>query len=615
MANFPAVRCSSITNLPGSFRGTRDLTVAGNMSHHQGANRVTGGGIRLTFRGISDADCALLIAHWNGEQRLGSWLLSSEIIDGLPYAPELASAQWRYKTKPRLIDKYANVHDAEIELEYAPVTPWVDPILLIARPASIAIGAAARLIGPDTPPAIWVSRLTTTGVNLPYAIAEGNIAVDNNGNNYQAFWFTESGQTSAFVVVIKRDANGAILRQWRTGSVVGEPNAGIASLAPAVVPTQSGGCVVAIKIDNNINSNVTRVWRLNEDGTQAWAKNYTMTVSCPMQLVYLAASNELILANNSRNAGNQVCPTLVRVDASDGDVISATRYAVDSVDSIIRSINILPSGSIVALIRRDYTFADGKRFYLLQASTDLSTVEQVHGYGTPLSSGELWGDGGIAISASGDLLISTTKASITFNNRPGLLRVSPSYAVVAHYHYSRTSGGSSLTGSQDPISIAASPDGSVYMLGAGSPTYGFKAAVLAALTDNGAGIAYITELEVEQDPSANQTLGSEAYQIDPDRGRIVMSTFASVTGYFAMAQGYAMRQTTGTATVLDIGSGRDVQALTTDPAPGSVVAGPTITRYSVTATTSSMTVTAAAGTINMVDASAALSWVQHRAYA
>lgn len=617
MANFPAVRCSTITNLPGAFRGTRHLTVAGNMRHHQGANRVTGGGIRLTFRGISDADLALLRSHWDGEQRLGSWLLSSEIMDGLPFAADLSTARWRYKASPRVVDSYSNVHDVEIELEYAPVTPWIDTVLLIARPASIGVGAAARLIGPDTLPAIWVSRITNASNNAVLGISEGNIAIDASGYSYQAFWFTESGESDARVIVIKRDPGGAIVRQWRTGATVGAPNAGISSLAPAVVPTQSGGCIVAIKINDSINTNLTRVWRLNEDGTQAWGRDYTMTVSCPMQLVYLQSNNELLLANKSRDTSNRQAPTLIKIDASDGDVINAWRYSIDTTDAEMRSIAVLPSGSIVVLSRRaDFSIADGKRFYVLQASSSLSTVEQVHGYGNPIADGTIRGECGIAFGTDGSLLISTTSASSAFNFRPGLLRLSSSYAVTAHYHYARTSGNTSLIGEGQPISIASSSDGSVYMLGSGSRAYfGAKAVTLAALTDNGAGIDYITEMEVEQTESANSTLGSEAYQIDPDRKRVVLSTYASVTGYACMAQGYAMTQTIGTSTVLDIGSSRDVKAITTDPAPGNVINGPTITRYSVSATASSLTVTAAAGAIPMVDAAAALSWVQHRAYA
>lgn len=616
MANFPAVRCSSITNLPGSFRGVRHVTVAGNMRHHQGANRVTGGGVRLAFRGISDADWALLLAHWNGEQRLGSWLLSTEIVDGLPYAPELSAARWRYKTRPRIVDSYANVHDAEIELEYAPVTPWVDTVLLIARPASVGIGAAARLIGPDTLPSIWVSRLATAGNNASLGIAEGNIALDAQGNSYQAFWFTASGQSDARVVVTKRDPGGAIIRQWWTSATIGAPNAGKSSLAPAVIPEQSGGCIVAMKIDDAINSNVTRVWRLNADGTQAWAKDYSMTVGCPMQLVYLQAANELLLATKALDTSNRQSPVLVRIDASDGDVISGRRYSVDSTNVSARSFLVLPSGSIAILARReDFSIADGKRFYMLQASSDLATVEQVHGYGTPLSDGTIRGEGGIAIAPNGDLLVSTTAASGTHNSRCGLLRLSSSYSVVAHYHYPRTGGTGTLLGTLEPISIAAGSDGSVYMLGRGSTTYTSNGTTFSALTDSGAGINYITDIEAEQTVSASQVLGSEAYQIDVDRQRIVLSTFASVTGYFAMAQGYAMEQTTGTATVLDIGNSRDVKAITTTPAPGNVINGPTITRYNVSATSASLTVTAAAGSVSMVDASASLSWVQHRAYA
>lgn len=615
MANFPAIHCSSIIPLPGSFPGRRHQSVAGNVASFQRMNRATGAEIRLAFRGISDADVATLRAHWDGEQRLGRWQLPSVILDVLPHTPAWAAAWWRYKTKPNFVDHYANCHDAEMELELAPVTPWIDRVRIIARPGIIAFGSAARLIGPDTPPAIWVSRLTTAGNNTDGGYrAEGNIAVDSSGNSYQAFWFTEAGQGDARIVVVKRDPYGVILQQWWTANRVGAPNAGKQSLPPAVVPLSAGGCVVVAKIDDDIFTNPpqpTRVWRLNDDGTQAWAMQYTATVGGPMQVWEAAGGSEIIIGTSAWYTGTTKSGALVRINATNGNYIGGRVYYIDSAQTELRSMYVLPSGSILINVRRtNFTVADGKRFYLLQASPDLSSVEQVHGYGTALSDGTVRAEGNMVRTAGGDLLLSTQGLSGNFG---GLLRLSASYSVSAHNKYIRTSNGTSLA-SSELISLAVDSSGNTWMLGRGSQQYPGENATLLALTANGDALDYLTDLETEQ-RSTSQTgaLGSKALQIDPDRQRIVLSTFASINGYVAAAQGYAMQQTTP-ATTLDIGGGRDVQALTTDPAPGTVGNGPVVTRYSVSALSANVNGTAAAGTIPMVDAAAALSWTLHRKY-
>lgn len=616
MADFPAIRCSTITPLPGSFPGRRHQSVAGNVAPFQRMNRATGAEIRMAFRGVSDAETAAIRAHWDGEQRLGRWQLPAVILDVLPHAPAWATATWRYKTRPSIVDLYANCHDIEIELEAAPVTPWVDTVRLIARPASIGVGAAVRLIGPDTPPAIWVSRLTTAGnITAGRYLAEGNIAVDSSGNSYQAFWFTEAGQEDARIVVVKRDPYGVILQQWWTATRVGAPNAGISSLPPAVVPLSAGGCVVVAKINDDIFTyppQPTRVWRLNDDGTQAWAMQYTVTVGGPMQVWEAAGGNEIIIGTSAWYTGRTKSGALVRINATNGNYIGGRVYYIDSAETELRSMYVLPSGSILINVRRtNFTIADGKRFYLLQASPDLSSVEQVHGYGTALSDGDVRAEGNMVRTAGGDLLLSMQGLSGNFS---GLLRLSASYSVSAHNKYIRTSNGTSLA-RVEPISLAVDSSGNTWMLGRGSGQYpgSGENATLLALTSNGDALDYLTDLETEQYATASIALGSKALQIDPDRQRIVLSTLASINGYVAAAQGYAMKQTTP-ATTLDIGGGRDVQALTTDPAPGTVGNGPVVTRYSVSALSANVNGTAAAGTIPMVDAAAALSWTLHRKY-
>lgn len=614
MANFPAIRCSSIIPLPGSFPGRRNQSVAGNVASFQRMNRATGAEIRLAFRGISDAEVATLRAHWDGEQRLGRWQLPSVILDVLPHAPAWAAAWWRYKARPNVVDRYANCHDVEMELELAPVTPWIDRVLIIARPGVIAFGSAARLIGPDTPPAIWVSRLTTNGnISSGNYRAEGNIAIDTSGNSWQAFWFTEAGQDDARIVVVKRDPYGVILRQWWTATTVGAPNAGITSFPPAVIPLSAGGCVVAAKISTDILTNppqVTRLWRLNDDGTQAWASTVSATIGGPVQVAEAAGGSEIILGTNAYYGGSEAV-ALVRINAANGNYINGRMFYIDSTTTETRGLYVLPSGSILINARHtSYTIKDGKRFYLLQVSPNLATVEQVHGYGTLLADGPVRAGGNIVRAATGELLVPTLGSN---GAGAGLLRLSADYAVAAHNTYLRTTPPSGSLSQTVPISLAIDGTGNTWMLSNWS-TFGFKGASLLAMTDRGSGVDYTTDMETEQDASTTDPLGAKALQIDSQRQRVVFSTFSSVQGYVATAQGYAMGQASS-ATILDIGGGRDVKAQTTDPAPGVVTTGPVITRYGgVTVVPVNITGTNPAGAIAMVDASALLSWTLHRKY-
>jgi hypothetical protein len=85
----------------------------------------------------------------------------------------------------------------------------------------------------------------------------------------------------------------------------------------------------------------------------------------------------------------------------------------------------------------------------------------------------------------------------------------------------------------------------------------------------------------------------------------------SVADYSCIAQGWALQQPT-TTLALDIGSSRNLQGLTTDPAPGSVGAGPVVTRTILAATSGTLSGTASAATLPLSNASGSLSWDYRR---
>jgi hypothetical protein len=618
MANFPTgIRASSIAWMPGSQPLVDQRTDAGNYRPVSGINRSTPARIRMSFEGLSRTDQHTIRNHAMAEGRMGSWLLSPELIDIAPN-PSWGTRRWRYAGIPDLSDTARDGHSIAFELVEDPAPPWIERIVMRARTATIEIGAPATLIGPDTLPTIWSSRLTTTNnVSSGAYRSWGNIAVDEaDGSSYQAFWFAPTGSTFSRVVVVKRTDAGVILWQRWTTSGLDSVNAGISSYPPAVAPLSGGGCVVSARLGTNTDAaSDTHAWCLEANGATRWQRRYTLPITGAAQLWHHASTGEIIMGTSARNASAQLLPALVRLSATNGDFINAHRYTIDSTETEFRRMVVLSDGSILFLCRRNnWSSSPSVRSYLVKL-TPAFAVSTVSAYGSALATGATTFDRELIVLSDGGLLLGT--AGSTINGTPGtvgLLRVSATYGVLNHYAYPRTGGGF-LTGI-DHVTASFDASGEGWLVTRNTKTFGPNSVTILATNTEATGLDYITEAETELDANTDaDILGSNRYQVDPSRQRLVVHASGGFdSSYSCIAEGWALRQPS-TTLALDIGGGRNLQGMTTDPAPGAVGSGPTVTRTVVTASATTLSGTASTAALTMADAASSLSWDYERVVA
>ena len=620
MADFPTgIRCSSIVWLPGSQPLVDQRSDAGNYRPVAGVNRSAPCRIRLAFNNLTRANFQTIRNHAISEGNTGSWLLSPQLLDIDDPVSTWSSKRWRYLTIPQALDTTLDVHSIEFELEEAPAMVWIDRIVMRAKPGNMEAGSTITMLGPDTLPAIWSSRLTTTNnVSSGAYRSWGNIAVDEtDGSSYQAFWFAPTGSTFSRVVVVKRTDSGVVLWQrWTTSGLEGV-NAGIESYPPAVAPLSGGGCVVAARLDNNTSAaSATHAWCLESNGATRWQRQYTLAITGPAQLWHNAGTGEIIVGTSARNTSAQLVPALVRLSATNGDFINAYRYTVDSAETEFRRMAVLGDGSILFLCRRtDWVIVASVRSYLVKL-TSAFAVSTVSAYGSALATGATTFDRELIVLSDGGLLLGTSNSTISgIPNTVGVLRVSATYGVLNHYTYPRTGGGF-LTGSGH-VTAGFDASGNGWLVTRFSATFsGQKSVTILATNTEATGLDYLTEAETEIDANTDgDILGANRYQVDPSRQRLVVHASGGFdASYSCIAEGWALRQPT-TTLALDIGGGRNLQGRTTDPAPGSVGSGPTVTRTIVSAAATTLSGTASTATLTMADAASSLSWSYTRVIA
>jgi hypothetical protein len=616
MADFPTgIRASSIAWLPGSQPVSDERSDAGNYKPVSGINRSTPARIQVSFEGLSRTVQHTIRDHAMAEGRMGSWLLSPELIDVAPN-PSWGVKRWRYAGIPDLNDTAKDGHSIAFELVEDPAPPWIERIVMRARTATIEIGAPTTLVGPDTLPTIWSSRLTTpANVSSGAFRSYGNIATDeSDGTNYQAFWFAPTGSTVSRVVVVKRTDAGVILWQRWTSTGLDGVNQGAVSFAPAVAALPGGGCVVAARRSDDPDvTSATHVWCLEADGSTRWQRQYALAIMGPAQLCPNASSGEIILGTSARTPSVALVPTLVRLNTANGNLINAHRFTVDGAETELRRLVVQTDGTILFLCRRsDFSTAPSVRSYLVKL-TSAFAVSTVCGYGSPLATGPTTYDNEMVVLPDGGLLIGSNGSIISGQaNILGLLRVSSTYGVLNHYAYPRT-GGNFLTGINH-VTAGFDASGAGWLVSYGSATFGLSNALTVLATNTEAtGLDYLTELETQLDPANQRPLyGATRYQVDPGRQRLVVHASGSFdAAYGCLAQGWALRQPAATL-ALDLGGGHNLQGVTTDPAPGSVGSGPTVTRTIVTATATTLSGTASTATLVMTDAAGSLSWDYQR---
>jgi hypothetical protein len=621
MADFPTgIRCSSIVWLPGSQPLVDQRTDAGNYRPVAGVNRSAPCRIRVAFTNITRANFQIIRNHAMAEGNTGSWLLSPQLLDIDDPVPTWSSKRWRYLTIPQALDTTLDVHSIEFEIEEVPALLWIDRIVMRAKPGNLEAGSTVTMIGPDTLPTIWSSRLTTTNNVTSGAYRSwGNIAVDeSDGSSYQAFWFAPTGSTFSRVVVVKRTDSGVILWQRWTTSGIDAVNAGVDSYPPAVAVLSGGGCVVAARRSTNTSAaSSTHAWCLESNGATRWQRQYTLAISGPAQLWHNASTGEIIMGTTARNTSfpTQLVPTLVRLSATNGDFINAHRYTVDSAETEFRRMAVLGDGSLLFLCRpTNWSSSASVRSYLVKL-TSAFAVSTVSAYGSSSTTGPTTFDSELIVLSDGGLLLGTRGSTISGTaNTVGLLRVSATYGVLNHYAYTRTGGGF-LTG-LDHVTAGFDASGNGWLVTRNTVTFGSNSVTILATNTEATGLDYLTEAETELDPNTQTpSYGSNRYQVDPSRQRLVVHASGGFdSSYSCIAEGWALRQPTSTL-ALDIGGGRNLQGLTTDPAPGSVGSGPTVTRTIVSAAATTLTGTASTATLTMADAASSLSWSYSRVIA
>lgn len=620
MADFPTgIRCSSIAWLPGSQPLVDQRTEAGNYKPVAGVNRSAPCRIRLSFTNITRANFQTIRNHAMAEGNTGSWLLPPQLLDIDDPVSTWSSKRWRYLTIPQALDTTAEVHSIEFELEEVPALVWVDRIVMRAKTGNLEAGSTITMIGPDTLPTIWSSRLTTANnVSAGRYRSWGNIAVDeSDGSSYQAFWFAPSGSTFSRVVVVKRTDSGVVLWQRWTTSGLEEVNGGIESYPPAVAVLSGGGCVVAARRNTNTSSgDATHVWCLEANGSTRWQRQFSLAITGPAQLMHNAGTGEIIVGTSARNTSTQLVPTLVRINATNGDLVNAHRYTVDGAEAEFRRMALLADGSPLLLCRRtDWISSTSVRSYLVKL-TGAFAVSTVSAYGSALATGATTFDDELIVLSDGGLLLGTERSTISgVPNTVGLLRVSATYGVLNHYAYPRTAGGF-LTGSSH-VTAGFDASGNGWLVTQGSATFfGNNSLSILATNNEATGLGYLTEADTEINPGTEgEILGYNRYQVDPSRQRLVVHASGGFdASYSCIAEGWALRQPT-TTLALDIGDGRNLQGLTTDPPPGSVGTGPTVTRTIVSAAATTLTGSASTATLTMADAASSLSWSYTRVIA
>jgi hypothetical protein len=619
MADFPTgIRCSSIGWLPGNQPLVDQRSDAGNYEPVSGVNRSAPCRIRLTFNNLTRANFQTIRDHAIAEGNTGSWLLSPQLLDIDDPVSTWSGKRWRYLTIPQALDTTLDVHSIEFELEEVPALAWIDRIVWRLKPGTGEGGSRITMLGPDTLPTIWSSRLTTTNNTSSGAYRSwGNIAVDEtDGSSYQAFWFAPTGSTFSRVVVVKRTDSGVVLWQRWTTSGIENVNAGISSYPPAVAPLSGGGCVVAARRNDNPDAaNDTHAWCLESNGATRWQRRYTLAIRGPAQLWQNGGTGEIIVGTSARNTSAQLVPALVRLNATNGDFINAHRYTVDSAATEFRRMAVLGDGSILFLCRRtNFSTAEGVRSYLVKL-TSAFAVSTVSAYGSALATGPTTFNSELIVLSDGGLLLGTGSSTISgYPNTVGLLRVSATYGVLNHYAYPRTGGGF-LTGLSH-VTAGFDASGNGWLVTRNTATFGSNSVTILATNTEATGLDYLTEAETEIDPNTEgDILGANRYQVDPSRQRLVVHASGGFdASYSCIAEGWALRQPS-TTLALDIGGGRNLQGRTTDPAPGSVGSGPTVTRTIVSATATTLSGTASTASLTMADAASSLSWSYQRVIA
>ena len=630
MANFPAgIRCSSLALVAGIFPGVSHRSVNGNAVEVQHGNRATGARIRVMFQTITRDQLHTIKAHYEGEGTVKGWLLSSELLDGAEFASEIATMKWRYVAPPNAVDISLNTHNLDFELEHVPATVWVDSFVLKAPPLIIEVAGTPRLLGPDVIPSLWVSRLTTAGGTSQWpGRANGTMAIGNNGDNFQVFWFGAVGETGFRVVVLKRSNTGAILWQRWSSSPIGGGVTARDSYGPAVLALPDGGCVVAAQnftgwADTGAPAPQTMlVWRLAPDGGTTGGWSTTLTTACTGPLGMVLNGGEVIIGTESTHKDiapttgfNFRGPAIIRLRLTDGQYQGAQVYKIggDNNESyLFRHMRVLAGGDIVLSAAR-YNYTAGiPNSYLTQVSPDGSIVFGSYGYAVAGGNRDMAGP--FAVLPDGGYLVSPRRSG---GEELGFLRLNASMQVQNHYIPKRASGFDLPYNTARPMALDVAADGVGYLLQ--DSLYLTPGVGALCINSNGSGFSTYSDVGIgsgigEIPPPGDGVRHWQALDIANRRAVTHIANGNGNATCRVTAIGFDLLQTLGTgpnttpaATIDTQTCGNTMEVRGFDPAEGSVDIGPLIARSTMTTPTGTFSVTQSAGTVSMVDAST-LQW-------
>jgi hypothetical protein len=108
MATFPSLTPSSRTFTPGIRPNTAIATLNGGEERTGNSNCIVGQSLKLAFKGITEANALLIVAHYNGQQGgYQSFAIPDAVLSGLtsPAAITPSGYAWVYAARPEVTDE------------------------------------------------------------------------------------------------------------------------------------------------------------------------------------------------------------------------------------------------------------------------------------------------------------------------------------------------------------------------------------------------------------------------------------------------------------------------------------------------------------------------------
>jgi hypothetical protein len=124
MSQFPALIPSTRTYVPGDVPSVQLFSLSGKTGAFRRGNRRIGQVLSLSFRQLTQAELALLTAHYIDRQGgFNTFFLSAEVWSGYatPPVPLISDFAWRYASTISVADSPCGRWDVEVELETVPI--------------------------------------------------------------------------------------------------------------------------------------------------------------------------------------------------------------------------------------------------------------------------------------------------------------------------------------------------------------------------------------------------------------------------------------------------------------------------------------------------------------